>query len=274
MIDRYPDPDDLDGYAERFGLERDDVIRDIARLVAIAYLCDRGFLNEDCVLVGGMGLRLRGSERFSVYDTDSSLRQGRLDEVGLVGDPKVDTDELEVELNEGTYWDRRTKLTIARPVNYAAYFAAADPAQPISDDFAFTVNLRGLNLPAEWFPLTSPYPELVFSRTINVPLMHLTEQTAEKAVGWAAASLAKHYLDLGWISREFHDQIDAAELRSQAAAKLKIGQEIYPTAYANLQEIRDLYRPLVEPAGYFGPLNEQQNIRAGRNSLCRQPFDP
>lgn len=57
------------------GLEYPDVVRDVVRLAAIANMREQNFLNKDCVLVGGMGLRLRGSTRFTIFDTDSSIRK-------------------------------------------------------------------------------------------------------------------------------------------------------------------------------------------------------
>jgi nucleotidyltransferase AbiEii toxin of type IV toxin-antitoxin system len=273
MIDRYPDPDEIDAYAKENALDRADIVRDIARLVAIAHLCDRGFLNQDCVLTGGMALRLRGSTRFTVYDTDSSIR-GRLDELKLAGSLSLDTDQLVIKPDEGAYWDRRAKLTIAQPVEYEAYFATVDPARPIEDQFAFTVNQRGLEMSAEWFPLTSPYPAFVFERAIQVPVMHITEQAAEKAIAWAAASLVKHYLDLAWIAREFAGDIDRDELRSMVEAKLDVGRKTFPASYKNLRGLADIRRPLAEPSGYFGPLNTARDTGADRIRFLGSAMPP
>jgi Nucleotidyl transferase AbiEii toxin, Type IV TA system len=260
VIVSYPDPDEIEAHARRLELDPSDVVRDVARLAAIEQLCTRGFLNEDCVLVGGMALRLRGSGRFTVFDTDTSLRRPPLDELGLSEQLTILTDDLEVRPADGPYWERRAKLTIAQPINYSAYFASAT-SEPVTDEFSFTVNERGLNLPAEWLALTSPYDGLVFSVDPLVPVMQLTEQTAEKIVAWAAASLAKHYLDLGWIAKSFSAELDPAPLQEQSLAKLESGRVTHPTAYTHLTDLESLRRPLLNPVGYFGPLNQAQNLR-------------
>jgi Nucleotidyl transferase AbiEii toxin, Type IV TA system len=260
VIARYPGPEQLEDYATRFELPLADVIRDIARLAGIAHLRSAGFLNEDCVLVGGMALRLRGSSRFTVFDTDTSLRSGNLDEKALASGLTVTTDDLEIEPAEADYWEFRTKLTIAQPIRYRAYFPAA--LSPVRDRFSFTVNRRGLNLGAEWFDLRTEYPGLVFSEPVSVPVMHLTEQTAEKIVAWAAASLAKHYLDLGWIAMSSGDELDGAELRRQCEVKLEAGREAFPRAYEALPDMQSLHRALVDPKGYFGPLNQERDLKS------------
>ena len=272
MIVGYPDPDEIDGYAERFDLDPTDVIRDVARLAAIAHLREADFLNEDCVLVGGMALRLRGSGRFTIFDTDTSLRRSPLNEVKLTKDLTISTDDLEVEPADGAHWERRAKLTIAQPIRYAAYFASADPGAPVIDQFSFTVNERGLNMSAQWFPLVSPYPGLVFSEPVEVPVMHLTEQAAEKAVAWAAASLAKHYLDLGWIAKSFAGEIDGDELRDQCSAKLESGRNALPSTYTDLPDLDSLRRPLLEPAGYYGPLNRERNLHLNAIRFSEPPM--
>lgn len=263
MIESYPDPDEIEAYADRFDLDPGDVVRDIARLAAIAHLCEKGFLNEDCVLVGGMALRLRGSGRFTIFDTDTSLRQPPLDEIELTADLTLTTDDLEIRPADGSYWERRSRLTIAQPIAYSAYFASVDPGEPLEDEFSFTVNERGLNLAAEWFPLNSPYPGLAFA-PVEVPVMQLVEQAAEKAVAWAAASLAKHYLDLGWITRSFHSELEPEELRRQCAAKLKTGRGNHSSAYEDLPDVASLRGPLLDPVGYFGPLNRENDLHTDR----------
>jgi hypothetical protein len=50
-----------------------------------------------------------------------------------------------------------------------------------------TVSQRGLFAPAEWLALRHPYPELVIEpNNVEVPVMDIAEQAAEKVVGWAA----------------------------------------------------------------------------------------
>lgn len=72
---RLPTRPEMAAFSKSNELVYSDVVRDVVRLVAIAHLREVGFLNEDCVLVGGMALRLRGSDRFTIFDTDSSMRR-------------------------------------------------------------------------------------------------------------------------------------------------------------------------------------------------------
>jgi hypothetical protein len=255
VIAAWPDADDIERYATMHALDEADIVRDIVRIVSIAHLCRSGFLNEDCVLTGGMGLRLRGSSRFTIKDTDSSLR-GPLDELELAGKLNVSVgDELDIRVDPGERWGRSTpKLTIAKPVDYDAYFAAT-AGDPVSGSFTFTVNQRGLFQPATWLMLVHPYRELMLAEDVRVPVMNLEEQAAEKIVGWAASSLVKHFVDLAWIGREHHDSLDAQALRRVVQKKLDIGHQTYPAAYAALRTLKDLVLPLARPREWRGPLN-------------------
>lgn len=258
MIERWPDPGDLDRYeVANPGLSAADLVRDIARIVTIAELCVRGFLNDDCVITGGMALRLRGSNRFTMLDTDSSMR-GRLDEIELVGSLDIERDELVVRPDDGTKWDRRNKLTIAQPIEYDAYFASVGMS-PVSDRFTFTVNMRGLEEPASRVRLVHPYPELVFSDEILVPVMDIVEQAAEKVVGWAASSLTKHYLDLAWIGRELSEELENPAFQRLCRRKLETNSRIFPGSYERLRDLPDLLLPLAEPDSYYGPLNTSRD---------------
>lgn len=107
--------------------------------------------------------------------------------------------------------------------------------------------------------LTSPYPQLAFSERVQVPVMNISEQGAEKVVAWAAASLIKHYLDLAWIGREFHGEIEKEEFRRLVKRKLAVGADAFPASYEGLKELRDLLLPLAKPHGYYGPLNKARD---------------
>jgi hypothetical protein len=113
VIAAWPTGYDVERYAEEHGLDFEDITRDIVRIATIAHLLDTGVLDGDFVLTGGMALRLRGSNRFTIKDTDSSLR-GRLDELELTGKLRLDTDQLQVYPDPGTNWGRKTpKLEVA-----------------------------------------------------------------------------------------------------------------------------------------------------------------
>jgi hypothetical protein len=105
----WPSGYDVERYTEEHGLDFEDITRDIVRIAAIAHLLDAGILDGDFVVTGGMTLRLRGSDRFTIKDTDSSLR-GRLDELELTGMLRLDTDQLQVYPDPGTNWGRKTGL--------------------------------------------------------------------------------------------------------------------------------------------------------------------
>lgn len=264
MILSWPDADDIERYAGRHGLDETDIVRDIVRIVCVAHLCEEGFLNDDCVLTGGMALRLRGSSRFTIKDTDSSMR-GRLDEVQLVGTLGFrEGDDLEIRPDAGDHWSRATpRLTIAKPVAYDAYFASAT-GDPVEGEFSFTVNQRGLFRPATRVALVHPYRELAIERAVLVPVMDIAEQAAEKVVGWAANSLVKHYLDLAWIGREFGAQIAPGDFRDLVQRKLDVGRSIYPAAYASLRATQDLILPLAAPREWRGPLNKSADNGAAQ----------
>ena len=262
MIAAWPDPDDIERHAATHGLDEADIVRDIVRIVSIAHLVERGFLGDDCVLTGGMALRLRGSPRFTIMDTDSSMR-GRLDDLELArGLAVTEGDDLDVRPDDGNLWGRATpQLTIARPIEYDAYFASAT-GDPVAGLFTFTVNQRGLFRGATWVGLTHPYPELEFeARNLRVPLMEITEQAAEKIVGWAANGLAKHYVDLAWIGREHGTELEKADFRDLVQRKLDVGYATYPAAYGHLRDIEQLIPSLANPRNWQGPLNREGDNR-------------
>jgi hypothetical protein len=76
QVSHWPRPDDLARYHEQLGVPPEAIIRDIVRIVSVAQLVHDGVLGEDWVLSGGMGMRLRGSTRFTMSDTDTSRRGG------------------------------------------------------------------------------------------------------------------------------------------------------------------------------------------------------
>ncbi len=212
-----------------------------------------------------MALRLRGSNRFTIKDTDSSMN-GRLDELELSGELRLtEGDELEVYPDPGERWGRSTpKLVDVKPIKYEAYFASAT-GDPVEGEFSFTVSQRGLFRPPVWVELTHPYRELVFERDeVLVPVMDIAEQAAEKIVGWAASSLVKHYIDLAWIGREFGATLKTDDFRWLVQKKLDIGYATYPDTYAKLRTLEDLIVPLATPRDYRGPLNRDGDNGASR----------
>jgi hypothetical protein len=255
----FPLRGEIQAVAKNAGLPYSDAVRDIVRLVAVAQLCSKSFLNEDCVLVGGMALRLRGSSRFTIFDTDSSTRRTPISEQDIADGLSFTADELEISPEDPAYWTRSKKLRTAQPVKYKAFFAGTATV-PIEDEFSLTVNERGLMMPPEWFDLLTPYPSLIFDPVPPVPVMHVVEQTAEKILGWCGNSLAKHYLDLGWIARDCLGELDAERLREQCEVKLRINKELFED-FERFNGVDDLVEPLDNPDRYFGPLNRDRDRR-------------
>ncbi len=254
MIDDWPTAADIERYAAEHGLAFEDITRDIVRIASIAHLAGKGVLNDRFVLVGGMALRLRGSNRFTIKDTDSSL-DGVLDEIAFAGDLGMEEPALEIYPDDGTNWKRKTpKLVDIKPIAYNAYFASATD-EPVQGEFSFTVSTRGLMRPADWLVLRHPYPELVLQDDqLLVPVMNIAEQAAEKVVAWAAHSLVKHYLDLAWIGERVGSTMNREDLQKLVQAKLDVGYATYPDSYAKLRSLQDLILPLSKPRDHTGPL--------------------
>lgn len=257
----FPQRRELSAFAKENEIPFVDVARDVVRLAAVAHLRETNFLHRDLVLVGGMALRLRGSNRFTVFDTDSSTRNPPTEERKLTAALELDTDDLEILPEDPSYWLTRNQIVTAKPVRYKAYFAGT-ATRPIEDEFSLTVNERGLELAPDWFELrVGDYPGLHFDPVPFIPVMALDEQAAEKIMGWCGSSLAKHYVDLGWIGRELSDDLDGATLRAMCARKLEVNRSIF-SAYENFGSPADLVAPLTHPDTYLGPNNVDRNIRA------------
>lgn len=260
-VSRWPLPDDLDRYQSDLKVPRDAIVRDIARLVTVAQMVHDGELNEDFVLTGGMAMRLRGSPRFTISDTDTSRRMREApDRDRLAEALAVDQAELTVTPGDTLGWKPGKQLVIARPVDYAAYFAGID-ATPVEGEFTFTVSWRGLIEPSQPLLLIHPYPELELPRTI-VPVMDLTEQLAEKIVGWSAHGLMKHYVDVAWTFYRLADQIDTSKLGRLLDAKLDVGRSLFPSEYAMFPDRQALRTALEDPDGHIPPQGDASDDKA------------
>jgi len=140
-VTRWPLPDDIARYRDELkGVPRDAIIRDVARLVTFAQMVHDDELNDDLVLTGGMAMRLRGSPRFTMSDTDTSRRIPEApDRDRLAEALTVDHSELTVSPGDVLGWKPGKKLVIARPVDYEAYFAGIGGAA-VEGEFTFTVS--------------------------------------------------------------------------------------------------------------------------------------
>ena len=157
QVSQWPRPDDLARYHEQLGVPPEAIIRDIVRIVCVAQLVHDGVLDEDWVLSGGMGMRLRGSSRFTMSDTDTSRRGGAPDRDELAEALTVDQEELLVTPVDATLWKPGKKLVSAHPIDYEAFFADVGGG-PIVNAFKFTVSWRGLFEPPDKLAMLHPYP--------------------------------------------------------------------------------------------------------------------
>jgi Nucleotidyl transferase AbiEii toxin, Type IV TA system len=247
----WPRADDIARYRRELVVPADAIVRDIARLITIAEMVHRGDLNDDWLLTGGMAMRLRGSPRFTMTDTDTARRLGELDRDRIAEALTVDQAELTVTPADATGWKPGKKLVTARPVNYEAFFAGIGGGA-IEDQFTFTVSWRGVVEPAQHLALVHPYPELQMPQTI-VPVMDLTEQLAEKIVGWCAHGLIKHYVDVAWAFHRLAGEIDTGKLRRLIESKLATGRELFPDAYAKLPDMHAVFAALHDPDRHVPP---------------------
>lgn len=260
-VARWPLPDDVDRYQRELKIPREAIVRDLARLVTVAQMVHAGELNDDFVLTGGMAMRLRGSPRFTMSDTDTSRRVREApDRDHLAEALTVDQTELTVTPSDTLGWKPGKQLVIARPVDYAAYFAGIG-ANPVQGEFTFTVSWRGLIEPAQPLLLIHPYPELELPRTI-VPVMDLTEQLAEKIVAWSAHGLMKHYVDVAWAFYRLADQIEPGKLGRVVDAKLAVGRSLFPAEYAAFPTRAALRSALEHPDEHIPPQGDASDDRA------------
>jgi hypothetical protein len=234
------------------GVPREDIVRDIVRIVSVAKMAADGTLNDDWVLAGGMGMRLRGSPRFTRFDTDTSRRGGVPEDATLAMALRLDEDALTVRaagFNEGV------QLVTVAPVEFTPYFAALGE-EPPSDSFSFTVSGRGLIEPAQLLTLVYPYLELVLPETM-VPVMDLTEQVAEKICGWCIHGLVKHYVDVAWAFLELPGEIRAERLGPLVETKLSIGRKLFERAYTEFPTLKEVLKAMNDPKRHIAQARRQ-----------------
>jgi len=201
-------------------------------MAELAHLLDEGFLGSRAVLAGGMAMRLRGSARLTVLDTDLSATsdgQVTLDEL---------LDLLEVQEEEITIVPERVEAKVELVQAYPVRFSFRRPPAPLSrSQSKFKVDLAGreLALAPEMLLLRHDYPFALGIEGIEIPTMHLIEHAAEKAVAYGIFRLAKHYADLAFLAERFRGQVeaDAELLRELAAAKFAANKQRFPIVLAS-----------------------------------------
>jgi hypothetical protein len=201
--------------------------RDIARMVELVHLVDEKFLGENAVLSGGMAMRLRGSRRLTMLDTDLSASPA--------ADVKPDDirDVLEVQTDEITIVPDGVRPKVELIQAFPVRFVFAQPPAPASAAervFKVDLSLRGFVLPPEWLELRHDYPFELGIEGTPIPTMALIEAVAEKTVSFGIFRTAKHYADLAFVSDRFSEVIAASEdtLREVTTQKFRENTERFP----------------------------------------------
>jgi predicted nucleotidyltransferase component of viral defense system len=252
----YPSDAFIAQFARTHRLTPADVLRDIARLVAIHQMTvEAKFLNDNCVLCGGVAMRFYGSRRFTVTDTDASYRLDDWDELDLQAALDIEVEDLTIEAGDPAYWQRKNRLTTAQPVEFSEEFSnfRSDRRQRT---FKVTVSRRGLIEPACWHPIVHDYPDMGIEN-IEVPVMDINEQLAEKILGWSVNGLAKHYLDCAWISGQMRAEISRETIIRCLTKKLDDAKKREPSNYAAFANVDDLRKPLEEGDSWMAPLTSE-----------------
>jgi nucleotidyltransferase AbiEii toxin of type IV toxin-antitoxin system len=261
-VTSWPTSGQIDGYAEAMpGIEREEIVRDIVRLVSVADMVHRDILNEDWVLAGGIAMRLRGSPRFTRLDTDSSKRGELPTASELMNALRFDSDDLTIT---PAGLEDKNEIKHVAPVEFQPFFDALGSSDPDPGAFRFTVSGRGLIEAADEVDLAYPYPDLVLP-AMKVPLMNLTEQVAEKICGWCAHGLLKHYVDVAWAFDTLMRKINVDRFAPLVEAKLAKRRELFPYGYRTLTGITALLGPLNNPDDHVPPMGNPENDK--RTSL-------
>ena len=245
MID-YPNDAAIEGEAQRHALPIDVLVRDLARIVEVLNLTERGFLHKKSVLAGSMALRTAGSPRFTVYDADFSIGgddQPRPDEIRSA--LSYADDDIEIKPGGEKPFDDRGSGWIFEPVTFDPIFTDFVS----TDQFKADISLRGLVEDGVEAPLKVPYDLGLWDEPPVVWVMSIHEVIAEKTLGWCVHGLAKHYADLGYItgaSLAGHITLESSRLREVLDAKLQTMSRLQPKRYANFPTIEDVIGKLKE----------------------------
>jgi hypothetical protein len=262
----YPDDAEILAFATKHQLAPVDVLRDIARLVAIHQMATtKNYLNDNCVLCGGVAMRFYGSPRFTIMDTDASYRLETFDEIELERalTIKGEVEDLDISPGDGAYWERKNQLTTAQPVSFKQGFSTIQAPERLSK-FKVTVSRRGLVEPAVWRRIRHEYSPMGLENT-RVPLMAISEQLAEKIIGWSANGLLKHYLDAAWIThvglfkkQDFED-LDRDIVIRCLEEKLAVARQREPRNYERFTTWRDFQAPLADGLQHRAPVGTNED---------------
>jgi predicted nucleotidyltransferase component of viral defense system len=223
--------DEIEAFVARYPqLTRDRVVRDIARIHTLLHLVEEGMLGETAVLTGGMAMRCYNSNRFSVYDTDTSSALAVSDR-DLLELLNYEDEHVRVSLATIRPEDHGKDLVDAHPVEFEAFFTGLEIEDPT---FKVTVSNRGLERSAEWLPIVTRYPFQLWDpgKKYVLPVMNRNELLAEKIVAWWMFAPAKHYADIShlgallYADRLVHDAATKADLRELVEKKLAVNSKV------------------------------------------------
>lgn len=264
---RFPSLDVIEERSNKLRIPLPVVVRDIARLVEIPNLKEKGFFDARSVLAGGMAMRTYGSQRLTIYDADLATRTVTMPsqttkllsyastEIELTPAPLVPTSD------QGSVWK-------SDPVEFEPLWLTVALTE---EDRRFKVDLAGYGVfeDGEERPLTDPY-ELGLWDDADAPsviVMRLEEIAAEKTLGWCAYGQYKHLADLAFIGDRLADRVDPRLLRNLTADKLKNMSKLQPDNYERFSCLEDLIRDLENP----GPIPSQA---VNRVAFLQNPYTP
>ena len=187
-------------------------------------------------------MRLYGSPRFTIMDTDVSYRLDEFHEIELVQALTIEdeVEDLDITPADPSYWEQKRKLVTAQPIRFTQTFSDIQ-TPPALTKFKLTVSRRGLYLPAVWRPLKHDYTPFGIE-DVDVPLMSISEQLA-----------------------------DVIHCISE---KLKVSKDRESNNYAAFDTWRDFRDPLVAGLAHKAPVNTAPDRGAGLIRYIGQRVTP
>jgi predicted nucleotidyltransferase component of viral defense system len=240
-------------------LTQDRVLRDIARIHCLLHMVDVGILGDNAVLTGGMAMRCYNSQRFSVYDSDTSSIP-LVTEDQLLRALNYEDDDLRFSISRIDPEDKGKDLISAHPVEYEALFSRLRVDDPT---FKVTISNRGVERLAEWLPLRTGYPFPLWdpAKKYRLPVMARNELLAEKIVAWWMFAPAKHYADVAYLGALLHkdglidDQATKDDLRALVEKKLEVNKSVSRDHRERVEALTQEAREdrLLNPEKYLSP---------------------
>lgn len=237
------------------------IVRDIARIIHIVSLVEKGVLDEKTVVCGGMALRCFKSTRFTIYDTDTSTAI-KFDRLALARALDCEDDDIRIRAASPQEWDYGYKLVTAQPITYEPFFTTLDPGDTT---YSLTVSQRGLERDGLWMDLETGYPFIEVPTGTQIPVMNIYEILAEKLVSWWLFGHAKHYADIAFIGRLLKpkDVYKSPEAKAEAAElvekKLEVNREQHEKRVQALTPTVRRER-LEQPENHINPKNNWDKV--------------